>query len=66
MEKVTEDYYAFIGVKRNATSEEIRHVSDELLTQYQVDSDEDVQASILIKHIFEIKCTFRTPANIGQ
>jgi AN1-like Zinc finger len=55
MENVTEDYYAFIGVKRNATSEEIRHVSDELLTQYQVDSDEDVQASILIKHIFEIK-----------
>ena len=51
-----DDYYKFIGVKRNATSDEIRRVCDDLIIRYQADADENIQVGYIVKRIYEIKC----------
>jgi curved DNA-binding protein CbpA len=57
MEKLTDDYYEFIGVVPNATDKEIKDACNKLLKKYHPDKCKDVWANGITKRIFEIKAT---------
>ncbi|WP_205793650.1 DnaJ domain-containing protein [Methanosarcina sp. MSH10X1] len=55
MENLTDDFYEFIGVKRDATSKEINAACKRLLIKYHPDICKDVWADGITKRINEIK-----------
>ena len=57
MEKLTDNYYEFIGVTQGATDKEIKYACNKLLKKYHPDKCKDVWADGITKRIYEIKDT---------
>ena len=55
MENLNDDYYEFIGVKRDASSQEIKNACNKLLKKYHPDINKDVWNEGITKRINEIK-----------
>lgn len=55
MERLTDDYYEFIGVKKDATNDVIKEACNKLLMKYHPDRNKVVYADRITQHICEIK-----------
>lgn len=55
MEKLTDNYYEFIGVTQSATDKEIKDAFNKLLMKYHPDKCKDVWADGITKRIYELK-----------
>jgi DnaJ-class molecular chaperone len=55
MEKLTDNYYEFIGVTQNATDKKIKDACNKLLMKYHPDKCKDVWADGITKRIYELK-----------
>ena len=66
MENMTDNYYEFIGVKRDASVDDIKRACNKLLQKYHPDHYSEVHAEGTTKYINKIKDTLCDPVHISN